>query len=169
MIRFTVLVILCQIPIWAFGQDTAAAPKPVTLKDSTYSEVDQTVAGFKGKVVVVDVWSIYCIPCKKRFPHIVALHEKFEKSGLAVISLSSDDTEDRAKCLAFLKEKNATMTNLFLLKLPKPTKELDEKFPTDVQPALLFFDRNGKQVKKFDGDAKEKEIDETIEKLLNEK
>lgn len=147
--------------------DEPAKPD-VALTDATYAQVEEALVGYRGKVVIVDIWSIYCIPCKKKFPHLVELYEAKKKDGLAVITLTPDDKEDRAKVLAFLEEKKATMKNLFLMKDPKPTKAQDEQFPTDFQPTVLVFNREGKRVKLFDGEMKEKELDELVGKLLKE-
>lgn len=157
------------LSLMLFVSSSFAADAPagkVELVNATYKQIDEVVAKCKGKVVVVDIWSIYCIPCKKRFPHLVAMHDRLAKSGLAVVSIASDDSDEREKCLNFLKEKNATMANYFLIRTPEPTKELDEKYPTNIQPILIVFDRDGKRVKQFDGKDEEKEIDQLIEKLI---
>lgn len=157
----TILLGACR-----FDEPVKPAPAEVALTDATYTQVEEALAGYRGKVVIVDIWSIYCIPCKKKMPHLVELYESKKKDGLAVITLTPDDKEDRAKVQAFLQEKKATMKNLFLVKDPKPTKAQDEQFPTDFQPTVLVFNREGKRVKLFDGEMKEKELDDLVAKLL---
>ena len=46
--------------------------------------------GFKGKIVVVDVWATWCGPCRLVIPHLVRLQEKLKGSGVAVVGLNAD-------------------------------------------------------------------------------
>jgi thiol-disulfide isomerase/thioredoxin len=153
-------------PTPAAPPTAAATARTVDLKDTTLAGLDEFVAKQKGKVVLIDCWATTCVPCVKLFPHTVALHEKYEKDGLVVITLSTDPDDYRAKALKFLKEKNATCVNYFLAD-PKPAKDLEEKYPTEALPAIVLFDRAGKRVKALTySDVDEKSVDEAVENLL---
>jgi peroxiredoxin len=45
---------------------------------------------FKGKVVVLDFWATWCVPCRSEIPGYVKLQEKYKDKGLAVIGVSLD-------------------------------------------------------------------------------
>ena len=45
----------------------------------------------KGKVVIVDFWATYCVPCEKEFPKLEALSQRY-RGKLLVYGLSEDDT-----------------------------------------------------------------------------
>jgi thiol-disulfide isomerase/thioredoxin len=141
------------------------AERTVDLQDVTLAKLDEFVGKQKGKVVLIDCWATTCPPCVKAFPHTLALHEKYVKDGLVVITISSDDPDYRARALKFLTDKNATCVNFFKAD-PKPSKELDEKYPTDALPALILFDRAGNRVKAFTLAVEQKEVDELVEKLV---
>ncbi|HEY2786180.1 MAG TPA: TlpA disulfide reductase family protein [Fimbriiglobus sp.] len=144
---------------------TAPDTRPVDLKDVTLAKLDELVGKQKGRVVLIDCWATTCVPCRKAFPHTIALHQKYEKDGLAVITVCSDPTDYRDKAAKFLKENNATCTNFFMAD-PKPSKELDEKYPTDALPAMILFDRAGNRVKAFTFAVDEQEVDELVAKLV---
>ena len=56
-------------------------------------EGPKTLAEAKGKITVVDVWSVFCEPCRKSFPKYQALlEEKGDK--LAVIGLTCDSADE---------------------------------------------------------------------------
>ncbi len=50
---------------------------------------------FKGKYVVIDVWASWCYPCKKEYPCLQKLAEKYKDKNIVFISLSSDTQEFR--------------------------------------------------------------------------
>jgi thiol-disulfide isomerase/thioredoxin len=50
-----------------------------------------TLADYKGKVVVLDVWATWCVPCKEMIPHEREMVEKFKNKPFALISVSADD------------------------------------------------------------------------------
>jgi len=52
------------------------------------------LAELKGKVVVLDFWSVYCGPCRKLVPHLAGLYEKHKNNGLVVIGVSLDEKAD---------------------------------------------------------------------------
>jgi cytochrome c biogenesis protein CcmG/thiol:disulfide interchange protein DsbE len=62
----------------------------------------KTLADYKGKVVLLNVWATWCGPCKEEMPSIEKLHREFAPQGLAVAAVSVDDagTEDRVRAFA---------------------------------------------------------------------
>lgn len=83
----------------------------VTLEVVTPEQFQATVAKHAGKVVFVDFWATWCVPCRKAFPHTVEMSKKHE-GKLAVISMCFDDPESHEDALAFLKEQGATFDNV---------------------------------------------------------
>lgn len=52
---------------------------------------------FKGKVVLVDFWATWCVPCEAEIPHLVEWQKQHGTDGLQVIGLSMDDTSGPVK------------------------------------------------------------------------
>jgi thiol-disulfide isomerase/thioredoxin len=101
------------------------------------------------KFTIVDAWSTTCGPCKENFPHLVEMHRKYAKQGLAVISLSLDDPSDKAavaEAEKFLKAKKAAFTNVLL---DENFGDGFEKLKINAIPAVFVFGPDGKELKRF--------------------
>jgi len=64
-----------------------------TLKDVNGKDV--RLSDYKGKVILLDFWATWCIPCKTEIPWFVEFQNKYASRGLQVIGISVDDTLDK--------------------------------------------------------------------------
>ena len=48
----------------------------------------------RGKVVLVDFWATWCLPCMAQLPHTVELADRFRDRGLTVATVSLDEPEN---------------------------------------------------------------------------
>jgi thiol-disulfide isomerase/thioredoxin len=120
----------------------------VTLKTIKYDDLTAAVRLSRGKVVVVDFWADYCVPCKREFPHLVELQRKHAKAGLVAVSVSLDDNSEakRQAVGSFLKKQGATFTNYLLDETPTLWQS---KLKIDGPPLVFVFNRKGELVKRF--------------------
>lgn len=151
----------------------AAAAEPshdggVELTAVTFDDMlARIAANKKAKLTLVDAWATWCGPCKKNFPHVVEMHQKYAGKGLAVVSLSLDD---RAKpkqvneAREFLKEKKAVFTNFLL---DEESGDGFDKLNVNAIPAVFLFGPDGKEVKRFTLDDTENQFTyEEVEKVV---
>jgi len=75
--------------------DAKPANLNFTLKDMNGQNV--RLSDFKGKVILLDFWATWCIPCKVEIPWFVEFQTKYGPRGLQVIGVSVDDTVDKLK------------------------------------------------------------------------
>jgi thiol-disulfide isomerase/thioredoxin len=64
--------------------DLGAAPE-LTSNSWLNTEAPLRLAGLRGQVVLVEMWTFGCINCQRVIPHLQAWHEKFSGQGLVVI------------------------------------------------------------------------------------
>ena len=130
---------------------TSSPDETVSMKTVKYPDLVRTVRDLQGKVVVVDFWADYCLPCKKEFPNLVEMNRKYAKDGFAAVSVDLDDpkkTEATESALQFLRSKNAEFTNL---QLDEPLEVWSDKLGSNLTPLIFVFDRDGRLAGKFEG------------------
>jgi thiol-disulfide isomerase/thioredoxin len=92
----------------------------------------------KGKVVLIDFWSIYCGSCIGNMPHLQSLRDAF-KDSLVVLPVNAESKEKIEKLWS---------NNPNLKKLPIYTtygdQVLGKLFPHALFPHLVWIDRTGK-------------------------
>ncbi len=60
------------------------------------------LADYRGKVILLDFWATWCVPCETEVPRFIAWQEKYGPQGLQVIGVSMDD--DRKPVRAFYRK-----------------------------------------------------------------
>ena len=111
--------IFSVLPVAADCGGSASAPLAAAMTRTSnmttvkMKEVLDHIGAQKGKVVVVDLWGFFCIPCKEEFPNLVRLHHTYGSKGLVCMSLSIDFNDDlKKKAINFLQEKKAVFNEL---------------------------------------------------------
>lgn len=112
------------------------------------ADLEAKIAEFKGKVVVLDIWSTSCLPCMQEFPNLVALAKEYPEQVVCV-SLNVDyiglpkrppDTYV-AEVQAFVNEQAADQVLNYLAS--DPDSDVLSKYEVEAMPAIVVFDRNG--------------------------
>jgi thiol-disulfide isomerase/thioredoxin len=141
----------------------------VELKDVKYSGLVEAIKAQRGKVVVVDVWADFCLPCKRNYPHLLKLQQEHRSEGLVCISVSVDLPKAKPRALEFLKKVDSTITNYWLDEAPTFwAKRWDVNGP----PVMFVFDRTGRRAGKWGTEDKPvdlEEIDKMVKELLQAK
>ncbi len=144
----------------AFAAPTKLAP----VDEAAYAK---TVAGLKGKVVLVNFWATWCEPCREEMPALAKMAAALGPKGLQLVTVSADEPEDEKQAVAFLAK--AGIAAPAYLKAVKN----DEKFINGIDakwsgalPALVLYDKTGKKVKVWIGESDLKQVRGAVEKLL---
>src|SRR4051812_42428760 len=103
------------------------------------------------------------------FPHLVQMHQRYAKDGVACLSVTVDEMDQREAALKFLKAKGAAFPNYLL---DEDIAVWQAKWAIMGPPAVFVFDRTGKQAGKFDSDSSKDspytEVEKLVKKLLAE-
>jgi cytochrome c biogenesis protein CcmG, thiol:disulfide interchange protein DsbE len=96
-------VLLLAIP--AFARPSLAAnarggPAPTFALPGRNGIV--SLDSLRGRVVYVDFWASWCEPCRRSFPWLETLHERYAGRGLTIVAINLD--KDRHAADAFLEK-----------------------------------------------------------------
>ena len=94
------------------------------------------LAPVSGKVVWVDFWASWCVPCRRSFPWMNAMHRKYGPEGLQIIAVNLD--KERAPADGFLAEVPAEFSLRF-----DPAGTLAEKFGVQAMPSSYLLAADG--------------------------
>jgi thiol-disulfide isomerase/thioredoxin len=102
----------------------------------------RTLADFKGKVVVVNLWATWCGPCKIEMPQLARLATTYAGKPVEVVAISIDKSEALAEAKAFIgKQAGLTFYNDPAAKLPWALKPAAAGMPTTVIYGKDGFER----------------------------
>jgi thiol-disulfide isomerase/thioredoxin len=143
-----------------------AAPAPTfPFKDG--AGASHTLADFKGKVAIVNVWANWCAPCKEEIPSLAKLSASFAGQPVAIVPISVGKGDDEPAGAAFIK-RNPPLTFY-----TEPTYKLvyDFKPAVDEMPTTEIYDRKGVERARLQGGAdwSSPEAKAVVESLLAEK
>jgi cytochrome c biogenesis protein CcmG/thiol:disulfide interchange protein DsbE len=115
-----------------------AAPHPSAAPSFTLPTRDSTVVGdsLRGRVVLVDFWASWCGPCRRSFPWLESMHERYGSKGLTVVAVNLDKSRDAAN--AFLDKYPASFTIAF-----DPAGKTAESFHVVAMPSSFLIGRDG--------------------------
>lgn len=142
---------------------SAAAPKVGdAFPELGTAGLEGTLPELKGKVVLVDFWASWCGPCKKSFPVMADLHQKYAPRGFAIVAISVD--EQKAAMDGFVKKAQPPFA------IVRDAKgRLAEIAGIDKMPTSYLVGGDGKILavhSGFDGEATRKEYVREIEAAL---
>ncbi len=117
------------------------------------------LAGYHGKVVLLNFWASWCAPCLEEMPRLSAWQRKYGGAGLQVLGASMDD--DAAPVHRYL-TRHPVAYPVFM-----GDAALAEAFGGVLGlPCSLLIDREGRVVARFQGESDPGQIEARIRALL---
>jgi len=151
--------------VWGGGSEDSKIVPDITITDlngNTFKFSD-----YRGKVIILNFWAIWCPPCQIETPHLISLYDRYQKKGLIVLGVAIASGGDE-KIKSKVKE----------WKIPYPVINGDQ-FPLIQQnfrevravPTSYVIDPGGKFYKHYIGfsGTTMTEIERDIQTLLTQK
>ena len=160
VIRVDALEVLA--PSLAEQEAANVAGKEVDLTLQDLFGVEQRLSALKGRIVVLNFWATYCGPCRKEMPDLAAIQNEYAALGVQVVGASTDEAEDRAKVLQFVKE---TKIN-FPIWMGATTADMMRFGLGAALPGTVIIDRSGRVAKVISGIVNQADLKKQIDVML---
>jgi thiol-disulfide isomerase/thioredoxin len=155
MIRKAVLLLALALP--CSGQ--------VSLSSKNMNGQPDSLENYRGKIVVLNFWATWCVPCKDEMKLLTAAHQDYADKGVNIIAASLDELKDRKSVDKFIKKQKMTMP----VWLGIPPEQSEKITGSPGLPVTLFIDRDGKLMSRVIGQIRANELKERIEWLLSDR
>jgi thiol-disulfide isomerase/thioredoxin len=144
-----------------------ASPSSRLAGDVDAKGLTDAVAGHRGRVVLVNFWATWCVPCREEFPSLFRLQAAFHPR-LQVLGVSTDFARERPAVEKFLAEQKPNFPNYH--KRPGGDDEdfieaVDPKWGGEL-PFSVLFDRDGRKVKVLSGKQSYADFEREVRRLL---
>jgi peroxiredoxin len=132
---FSVLAMTTLVASLAWAA-TLSGPAPgFTLQSSTGEQV--SLESLKGKVVMVNFWATWCVPCRQEMPHLQALYERYGNLGfeLLAVNVEKNNAEGARK---WLEETPVTFPVLL-----DGNNQVSKLYKVQTMPSTVLIGRDG--------------------------
>jgi thiol-disulfide isomerase/thioredoxin len=133
----------------------AVAQRPFRVPDLAFKDAqnhDRTLADWRGRTILLNLWATWCVPCRREMPALDALQTKLGGPRFEVVAVNID-TRNPEKPLAFLKEIGVS----HLAYYSDPSAMVFENLKTAGKafgmPTTLIVDRAGCEIGNMAGPA----------------
>jgi thiol-disulfide isomerase/thioredoxin len=147
--------------VLAAAIETAAQQKAPALSFKDINGKTIRLSAFKGKVVLVNFWATWCVPCRAEIPDLIKLQRRYRTRGLRIVGITYPP-EQIAEVRRFARE----------LKINYPlvigSKETKQSFTaSETLPLTVIIDRRGNVREIVEGIMYREEFDEKVKPLLS--
>lgn len=102
-----------------------------------------SLSSYRGKVVLIDFWASWCIPCRVSFPLYNKLYAKYKDRGFEILALNTDS--EISKAHTFLKDFPVAFTVL------EDGKDAAKQLNLSEMPTSFLVNKDGTIIQKHEG------------------
>lgn len=127
---------------------TAAGTTALTFKGTDQNGLPFDLSTKRGKVILLDFWGSWCIPCRAGNPHLKVLNAKYKEMGFEIIGISTEHPktkeERRIASATAMQKDGIDWINL----LNKDDTDIDvvKAYQITGFPTKILLDKEGKVV-----------------------
>ena len=139
-----------------------AAQRLMLMSLSDFNDEVQKLSQWRGKVLVVNFWATWCLPCREEIPALMKIQHKYASNGVKIIGIAIDDA---SKVRDFAREMRIDYVLLIGgIEILGASSDLGNR--TGVLPFTLVLDRTGKAEFAHAGALTEALLDAVLAPLL---
>jgi thiol-disulfide isomerase/thioredoxin len=159
-----------QVKIKTDSKPTATDLAKIEVSLLTADGFKPLIDKYHGKILFINLWATWCVPCKEEFPDLVRLKEYYKDADVAIIGISVDFPDEiDTKVKPFLYSQNVNFPNFIQdFKEPEDLINLLNKNWRGAVPTTFIYDQEGHQQKFLLGKHTFEEFKSEIESVRKE-
>ena len=116
----------------------------IVFKDENQKNIN--LANYKGKLLILNFWATWCVPCREEMPSLDLLQSDFRLNNLKIFPINIGQ-EDLLKSVNFFKELSIKNLDIYY----DPAVTLAKKFSLRGLPTTILIDKEGKEFARIIG------------------
>jgi peroxiredoxin len=143
--RFLVAGVFLLLANTVFALDESPVAPEFTLQSLSAGKL--SLSDYRGKVVLLNFWATWCMPCRQEMPSMERLWQQYQNKGFAILAVSTDEG-GASRVKSFVKR----------LKLSFPVvldadSKVSDLYQVSGLPVSFLVDRQGRVAAKITGSA----------------
>jgi peroxiredoxin len=143
------------------GCTTKVVPAKLNFAMKDLDDKKVSLNEFKGKILVLNFWATWCVPCKTEIPEFVELQKQYEAQGVQFVGISVDDTAAKLKPYV-----EAQAMNYPVLQGKGHDAVLDAYGPIKSLPVTYVIRRDGTFCKRHAGPVEKDVLERELKSLF---
>jgi len=142
-----------------------ASDRPGSLDDLAWTDLTgarQSLAAWRGRIVIVNFWATWCRPCLDEMPALGAIQNDYAALGVQTIGIAADGTDGAENVLAFARRVGI----VFPVWLGATTADMAALGVGPALPATVVLDRDGTIAHRVSGVVDAGELRRVLDRLL---
>jgi cytochrome c biogenesis protein CcmG/thiol:disulfide interchange protein DsbE len=130
---------------WAskgFKRPSVGKPAPAFVLSGLDSRDSVALSALKGKVVLIDFWASWCLPCRQLMPRIAELKARYPEVEVVAISVDAN----REKAITFLRAVEPSLRAVH-----DPDHAVADSYGVERMPSSFLIDKEGRLRFRHDG------------------
>lgn len=169
---FFALALCCVAPIHVAAADapaaaatSGAAPPTAPLSAKSFREL---LAAQRGKVVLLNLWGTWCVPCLREIPDLVAVESEFSARGMVLLGVAMDEANSLQSTVEPFRLKYFPRFRTWVRNEPDMDTLVSVVDPAwnEILPTSYLIGRDGRVIKKIQGKKTREEFRAIVEAAL---
>lgn len=160
LLRVAAVLLIVGLPLAAQPAPALSQAPALGLRD--LNGATQSLAALRGRIVVVNFWATWCVPCKEEMPLLSGVAADYAPRGVTVIGANTDAAETAGNVPKFLKRTRVG----FPVWMGATTDDMQRFGLGAALPATAILDRDGAVVFRILGPVTAAEVRERLDYLL---
>ena len=123
------------------------------------------MSDYQGRVVVLNFWATWCGPCKEELPRLAIMAQDYASKNVAFVLASIDEPKKLPIVRGYVSQQKIALP----VWAGATVDLLEQLSGVNVVPATLIIDEKGEIVRAINGEAREEDVKEAVDWLLNGK